>query len=418
MTRRLVNALFALVVLGSAPLLAEIVVTTTAELEAALTPANAGKRILVRAGEYVVSQALTVPDDAALIGEGEMNFDGSGLPTGFGPAGRTVIRSTAALVGDVMTLGDGSSLRGLVIEDVAGRTGGNLVAAYSRAAGDFISATVTECEIINPNPAGIVPAGPTGAGLVALTRNLNFGADPPAHEGAVVRVEMRRSIVRCPGGGTGVFAINFAAHGEIGLVLQRNLIGGQLILNGGVSRPDAVTGASIGVESQRNLYEDQSGFPDTLGWNLLGGSGSPAFPSEASTSNRLAMTSHDDTVRGFDVGVAATAGQRFLPTAAPSSSNRLELNLHGLQVQSAVADLMLFGARTFVDGVSAGDGNTLRVNLKKSTGSGPRANVYADNAGTPGVGNQLEIVGTEKSFVKSNDDFNPIPPAEFFTQLQ
>ncbi len=252
MTRRLVNALFALLVLGSTPLLAEIVVTTTAELEAALTPANAGKRILVRAGEYVVSQALTVPDDAALVGEGEMNFDGSGLPTGFEPAGRTVIRSTAALVGDVLTLGDGSSLRGLVIEDVEGRTGGNLVAAYSRAAGDFISAAVTECEIINPNPAGIVPAGPTGAGLVALTRNLNFGADPPAHEGAVVRVEMRRSIVRCPGGGTGVFAINFAAHGEIGLVLQRNLIGGQLILNGGVSRPDAVTGASIRVESQRN----------------------------------------------------------------------------------------------------------------------------------------------------------------------
>ena len=193
-------------------------------------------------------------------------------------------------------------------------TGGNLVAAYSRAAGDFISAAVTECEIINPNPAGIVPAGPTGAGLVALTRNLNFGADPPAHEGAVVRVEMRRSIVRCPGGGTGVFAINFAAHGEIGLVLQRNLIGGQLILNGGVSRPDAVTGASISVDSQRNVYEDQSGFPDTLGWNLLGGSGSPAFPSEASTSNRLEMSSHDDTVRGFDVGVAATAGQRFLPS--------------------------------------------------------------------------------------------------------
>ncbi len=75
---------------------------------------------------------------------------------------------------------------------------------------------------------------------------------------------------------------------------------------------------------------------------------------------------------------------------------------------------MLFGARSFVDGVSPGDDNTLRVNLKKATGSGPRANVYADNSGTPGVGNQLEIVGTEKSFVKSNDAFDPIPPAEFF----
>ena len=33
-----------------------------------------------------------------------------------------------------------------------------------------------------------------------------------------------------------------------------------------------------------------------------------------------------------------------------------------------------------------------------------------------GVDNRLEIVGTEKAFVRSNDGFDPIPPAEFFTE--
>ena len=107
--KRVLNALLTIAMVGAtAPLRAQaIVVTTTAELQAALTPANAGKRILVRAGEYEIGQALTVPDDATLVGEGDMIFDESGLPTGFAPGGRTVIRSTPTLVGDVLTqLGD------------------------------------------------------------------------------------------------------------------------------------------------------------------------------------------------------------------------------------------------------------------------------------------------------------------------
>ena len=91
------------------------------------------------------------------------------------------------------------------------------------------------------------------------------------------------------------------------------------------------------------------------------------------------------------------------------------MNLHDLSVQTTTADLVLFGARSFVPGVSPGDENTVRVNFKKSKGSGLRANVYSDSAMDLGVDNRLEIVGTEKAFVKSNDDFDPIPPAEFFT---
>ena len=85
--RKLFNALLTLALVGvAAPMRANtIVVTTTAELQAALTPANAGKRILVRSGEYEVGHALTVPDDATLVGEGEMTFDDAGLPAGIVP---------------------------------------------------------------------------------------------------------------------------------------------------------------------------------------------------------------------------------------------------------------------------------------------------------------------------------------------
>jgi hypothetical protein len=399
--------------------LAEIVVTTTAELEAALVPANAGKRILVRAGEYDLGQALTVPDDATLVGEGEMNFDESGLPTGFAPSGRTLLKSTPALVGDMLTLGDGSTVKRLAIEDAAGRQG-NPVVVSSRAAGDFVSAEIVECEIINPNPSVILPQGPIGRGLVVITRNPNLGADPPPHEGAVVWVRMTRSIIRSPGAGIGVFAINFASHAEISLVLQRSVIGGGLNASGGVSRPDAVTGASLSIQSSRNLYRSDSAAPTPTGWSLYGGATAPVpgLASETSTFNSLQIHSNDDTIDAFATGISAIGGFRPNTSSGPSSSNCIDMNVHGLHLRTTTADLMLFGASSLVD-VSPGDGNTARLLLRQASGSGPRANRYADSV-TPsmtdlGVGNQLEIVGTEKAFVRTNDGIDPIPPAEFFT---
>ena len=417
--RKLLSALFALTMAGTAAAVrAEtIIVTTTAELEAALTPANTGKRIVVRAGEYDLSQALNVPDDATLVGEGEMKFDGSGLPTGFEPAGRTLLRSTLALVGDVLTLGDGAKLRGLVIEDAVGRQG-NPVVVSSRAAGDFVSAELVECEIINPNPSLIVPEGSIGRAVKVITLNPNLGQDPPPHEGAVVEVRMKRSIVRSPGAGIGVFAINFASQAEISLDLQRNVIGGGLNLSGGVSRPDAVTGASLTLRSRRNLYRSDSVVATPTGWSLIGGTTAPipGLVSEASTFNSLEVDSNDDAIDGFSTGVLAMGGVRTGPLPEPSSSNRVDMNLHSLSVQTTTADLALYGALTFVAGVSPGDGNTVRLLLKKSTGSGLRANVYVHSLMDLGVDNRLEIDGTEKSFVKSNDAFDPIPPAEFFTE--
>src|SRR5215470_6129200 len=393
-----------------------IIVTTASELAAALSPANAGARILARAGVYDVSQALTVPDDATLVGEGVMIFDESGLPTGFEASGRTVLRATVGLAGDVLTLGDGSAVENLVIEDIVGRpVAGNPVAVVSRVAGDFISATIAQCEIVNPNPALVG----TGRGVAVMTLNPNLGQDPPPHEGAVLELEMTQSIVRSPGGGDGVFAINFASHSQIGLDLESNVIGGALGGSGGVGRPDAVTGAGLIIQSRHNLYRSDSAVPTANGWALFGGADAPFVVSGASTFNSLQIHSKNDTIEGFATGIAAAGGRRFGALSGPISSNRMEMNLLGTRVVTTTADLRLSGGRSLVPGVFPDEGNTLHVVVHQASGSGPRANVYVDAAtaspgGSLGAGNRLEIVGNANAFDQTNENFIPPPPAEFF----
>jgi hypothetical protein len=396
----------------------DIIVTTTPELEAALSPANAGAQILVRAGDYDLSQALTVPDGATLVGEGVMGFGESGLPTGFEASGRTRLRATAALVGDVLTLGDEATVRGLIIEDRAGRPGGNPVAVVSRAAGDFISAHIEECEIINPNPSVVTGQGPSGRGLVVITRNPN-----PPHEGAVLRVQVTQSIVRSPGAGIGVFAINFASHTRTNLDLESNVIGGGLNTAGGVGLPDAVTGASVTIQSRRNLYRSDSPVPMAIGWSLFGGADapSPILVSQASTFNSVQIHSNDDRIEGFATGISAAGARRFGAASEPMSSNSVDVNLHGTRFVTTTSDLRLFGAVSFV-AVSTGDENTLHVVVSQATGSGPRLNRYAHSStpsmGNLGVGNRLEIVGNANAFDRTDNGFVPSPPAEFFTAQQ
>ena len=402
-----------------------VVVTTAAELESVLSPGNEGKHIIVRAGEYEIRQALTVPDGATLVGEGDMTFDESGLPAGFEPSGRTVLRSAPDLVGDVLTLGDGATLRRLVIADVARSVPppqmGNAVAVVSRSPGDFISASILACEIVNANPRGIAPSGPTGEGLAVFTRNPNAAQDPPPHEGSVVWVRLARSIIRSESGGGGVFGINFSSDSQIGLVLERNVIGGELTASGGVSRPDPVTGARVIIRSARNLYRSDTPTPTPVGWNLIGGADSPSplFVSASSTFNALEIHSRNDAIEGFETGISAIGGRRFSPLSGPTSSNRVDMNLRGTRLRTTTADLTLFGAASLAGGVPAGDGNTARLLLRQANGSGPRANLYADSV-TPtmsdlGVGNRLEIAGSENAFGRANDGFEPPPAAEFFT---
>jgi len=400
-----------------------IVVTTAAELQAAMVPANAGARIVVRAGNYDVDQAMTVPDRATLVGDGVMLYDGSGLPTGFRSNGRTAIRATSVLFGDVLTLGDGATLKNLAVEDAAGRASGNPVAVVSREAGDSIAVRITECEIVNPNPSGIVPQGPTGRALVIVTRNPNLGQDPPPHEGSTLQVRMDRSILRSPAGAIGVFAINFASQSEIALELRGNVIGGGLSATAGVGRPDAVTGSAVSVQSQRNLYRSDGSDPTSNGWFLLGGADapSPAFVSEASTSNSLRIRSRDDSIEGFATSILSAGGLRFGPLSAPVSSNSVDLGMRGARLSSTVSDLALYGALSFAD-VPAGDDNSLSARVRQTKGSGPRSNQYADSATSSGndlgSGNELEFAGTPAGFLRFNEDIEPPPPAEFFEACQ
>jgi hypothetical protein len=418
-------AAFIVLSVASAPAAAAaatVVVTTSAELEAALVPANAGAQIFVMEGEYQVSHPLTVPNGATLSGEGVMSFDGSGLPTGIAPSGRTVLRASATLAGDILALGNGSTLRNLVIEDVVGRVvAGNPVAVYSTAAGDFISATITQCEIFNPNPPLGPPAGPTGRTVAVWTRNPNLGLDPPPHEGSVLQLEMTQSILHSPGGGDGLFAINFASHSQIGLDLESNVIGGVLGVSGGVGRPDPVSGASVTIQSRHNLYRSDSPGPTTTGWQLLGGADAPPpfVVSTASTFNSLRIHSKNDTIEGVAIGIAAVGGRRIAAASGPISSNSVEMNLLGTRIVTTTADLRLSGGRSLVPGVFPDEGNTLHVVVHQASGSGPRANVYVDSATVPpgglGPGNRLEIVGNANAFDRTNENFIPAPPPEFFT---
>lgn len=412
-----------------------IVVATVAELVAALSPENAGRRILVRAGTYAIDAPLTVPDGTTLEGEGRMLFDDSGLPTGFEAGTRSTITMTGADPGNVLTLGDGVTIKGLQIVDLAGRAG-NVVAIVSREPNDRVSATILESELVNPNPGGVSFDGPTGAALVVTTRNPNMGADPPAHEGSVISARMARSITRSPANGDGVFAFNFAANGKVSVTLDANVIGGDIKANGGVSRPDAVHDSETRLESHRNLYRNDWATPcasPSAGWTLIGGSGSPVpIPLPETARNTLRVQSIDDRIEGFTTGISATGATRFFdsPIAGPSTGNSVELQLVGTSLSTPacdgapfVADISLIGAFTPFGDLFPGNDNRVRADIRGVTGSGQRFNVFAKAVGASGPlasalagsGNAVEIVGSPQAFAATNRDIAPAPAPELFT---
>jgi len=247
-----------------------------------------------------------------------------------------------------------------------------------------------------------------------------------------------------------MFAYNFSANSRISIEITRNVIGGSNDANGGVSLslPDAVHNSEVNITSQGNIYrnewQDQCASA-LLGWNLTGGSGAPiplALP--ATTKNRLRLRSVDDRIDGFTTGVLATGSRRFFPSAlnAAPSGNHIDLQLIGTRIstpscasigrsdsqglaaveRTAIMDLELVGGWVKNDALAAGDGNTVRAEIRGVTGSGMRANRYA-NVATPferlpaqfqGIGNRLEIVGTSQDFARANHGIVPAPPAEFF----
>src|SRR5262249_9161530 len=157
-------------------------------------------------------------------------------PIGIAPGNRTLVKSTSAVTGDFISLGNNTSIRSLVIEDCPGRSG-NVIAVLSRSAGDTIAASIDRCEILNPNPISVSPQGPRGRAVLLVSRNLNLGADPSPHDNASLSLTMTRSLIRSPSGGTGVFAVNFASRSCIDVRLDSNVIGGGLDVTAAASRP-------------------------------------------------------------------------------------------------------------------------------------------------------------------------------------
>jgi hypothetical protein len=398
-----------------------IVVSTAADLQAALTPENAGRRIRVLSGTYQVSGPLVVPDGVTLEGDGVMT--GVDLPNGFeiGTETRIVPDPAAPLFGgDLLTLGHGVTIRGLIIEDEKGRPG-NVVAVRSRTPGDQVSAFVVRCEIVNPKPSGADLDGPSGRALAILTQNRSFAADPPPDEDAVVSVLLTHSIVRSTGGGSAIFAVNFAARGDVTVVTRSNRIFGSFELDGGVSRPDEVKGARLTVESDGNVYSGLADAP--VAWTMHGASGAPIpmFKAPGTSGNIVRFTSMGDVITGFRTGIAATGARRRSLTLGANSDNVLDLRLIGLQLSTSAVDFVFNGAAAN-GSFSPGDGNVLRALMIGVTGSGTRLNAYENEtgAGQPqslGTGNELRILGSPNSFGVLNPGIDPAPPAEFFNGL-
>jgi hypothetical protein len=386
------------------------VVTTAAELVAALSADPGDLTIFVQRGTYLLDHAITVPDGTSLIGEGTMLYEGEGLPTGFVPETRTVIVATAAVTGHFVTLGDGASLQGLVIQDVVrpALTGGSVVVVSSRHPSDSVSAQLAECEIINPNPVtGPGVDGPVGRGLLVMTRDRLQAHDGVAHEQSRVSVHLTHSIIRSPGGGDSIIAFNFASGSHVDLRLRQNVLGGRFGGNGGISRPE-----SIG-----NLYRADTATAAT-GWQLQGGGDAPMIApliAEETLNNKLWMHSVDDRIEGFGRAIGAAGGVRMSASAGAVSSNELDLILEGTRLLSTTLDVGFNAARSAVLTMPVGDGNQLRVTMHNVVGSGPRANVYSDATPNLGIGNRLVITGNFHAFSQTNQAILPMPGEQFFT---
>jgi hypothetical protein len=394
---------------------ANLIASSFAELQAALVAAISGDTVLIRAGVYPVTQPLVVKDGVTVLGEGSMGFAQNGLPAGFALPGQTILQAESTLTGDVITLGNGTIMSALILHD-GSRSGGNLVAVSTRAPGDTISATILECELFNPNGAGVGPQGPTGRVLAVISRNLNMAAPPSPDDDSNVHVRVLHSIVHAPRG-TAVFANNFASRCAIRISLTGNVVGGPLDIVGGTSRPDSVTDSSVTIESRGNLYWCENPIVrQTAGWSIIGGA-TPPFLAGAGTAtrNRVRVLSLDDRIEGFVNALVATGGQRYFPNAGPIVSNHVELILHGISLQSSLSDLTLAGGRSSFDGsfADADADNSLRVTMTQAVGSGVRQNTYAHQLGI-WPGNHLEITGSPTSFGQVNDSIDAPPPVEFF----
>lgn len=397
--------------------------------------AKVGTVFFLPSGVFIVKKPIVVPADSSLEGAGAMTFGPGDRPAGFAPGSATVLKADPSLVGDILALSDGARVSGVRIEDVSRvppTNAGNLIVVSSSKPGDRVAATVEDCELSNPNGSGqSVQRGPTGRAVLVFTRNLNADLAPPPDTESLVGLFMRHSIIESTGGGSGVFAINFASRSRVVLRLAQNVIGGGLDATGGVSRPDAVANSQVVIFSMLNQYRNDAS--SGQGWSLRGGANppGPAFrlPGITTVNNTLFIQSINDEITGFDVGIHAAAGWRPFyydnsgtKKTGTVNQNRVSLILTNLKIGSVIADIELFGATAGQFGPSGsdpasftpGDDNQLQAVFSFGGGSaGVRANRYAhaDMVQTglakadAGSGNRLQIHGIPA--------FNIAPSADF-----
>ena len=132
--------------------------------------------------------------------------------------------------------------------------------------------------------------GPTGGAILAYTRNPKNPHHPiRCHTWTrTVTVTVKRSIVDTPKDGKAVFAMNFASGGQITVKLENNVVRGPLDVIGGLSRPDAVVGATTTIESNKNKYSPQ-GVSAVEAWQIIGGSSSPLGGTANTDSNTASV---------------------------------------------------------------------------------------------------------------------------------
>ena len=414
---------------------ATIVVRTSEELRLALAANlavnNGARQILMLRGTYPVDAPISVPDGVSLSGEGVMRVDSSGVASGTEPGTETTLVASSRFDGDILTLGNGARVQGLVVRDMEVADGtqrnGNVVAVASRSARDVVVASIIECEIFSPNPPGFTQLGPTGRGIVAMVRDSAQESLPD--EGASLRVNVARSVVHGRKTGVAVFVINFAGASATRIALSHSRIEGRFVATGGANRLHVVTHSVTEIESDHNVFAAPAE-SEPPGWMLFGGSSSPHIPTHESAGpgfNTLRMRSVSDLIEGFQVGVLAVAGRRVFANSGEASDNRVELDLTDLHIRTegiGAADFSLFAALAEPDAqlgreFAIGDRNTLRARIVESHGSGQRANEYAThfgplNAINFGSRNRIEFVGDLATFRTSNDHIEPEPSAQYF----
>lgn len=426
-------AIVALLVIAPAASARTVEVADAAQLLAVLAGAKVPATIRLQPGDYALTSPLVVPDGVTLRGPAPMRLDAKRLPRG-PEAAAAVLRVSADFEGDAVTLGDGSRLERLRVVDrpddpaTPEQRVGNAVAVYSRAAGDRVAASISECEIVNPHPFGRTRDGPAGNAIVLLTRNPRATTDDGSHAGSDLRLQLDRVLVRATGRGGGIFANNFATRSAWSLAVARSRIEGTLSLAAGTSRPHAVRDARGAFTSSASLYERPAGGYDRHGWMLLGGSSAhqPKLEAQGASHGTLTVASRGDRVRGYRTAVFAAAARRYLHASGPLNDNRIELDLRGLVLEpagDAASDLAIDAQYAEPDPergqeFHVGDRNVVVARLDGVRGTGATGTRYAvatgpREAGNLGQGNAVRVRGAPVGFASRNPGLRPPDPALF-----